>query len=99
MSVTLFRRCYGRRWLYDGRIKLIGVGCLAQTSWRKFEQGTRSAFSTSARLAIMETTGFTETQMTVREAVGQLCAKYPNTYWQEHDQNAEDPTDFRKSYP
>lgn len=42
----------------------------------------------------METTGFTESQLTVREAVSQVCSKFPNTYWQEHDQNSEDPTDF-----
>jgi acyl-CoA dehydrogenase len=42
----------------------------------------------------METTGFTETQMAVREAVNQVCAQFPNTYWQEHDQNELDPTEF-----
>ncbi|KAJ4301560.1 hypothetical protein N0V90_003653 [Kalmusia sp. IMI 367209] len=54
----------------------------------------RHAFSTSPPRPIMETTGFTETQLTVREAIGTICANFPNTYWQEHDQNAEDPTDF-----
>lgn len=52
------------------------------------------AFSTSRCQRIMETTGFTESQLTVREAVSQVCSKFPNTYWQEHDQNSEDPTDF-----
>ncbi|KAI0603329.1 putative acyl-CoA dehydrogenase [Biscogniauxia sp. FL1348] len=42
----------------------------------------------------METTGFTENQMTVREAVRAVCARFPNTYWQEHDQNESDPTEF-----
>lgn len=42
----------------------------------------------------METTGFTETQLEVREAVGRVCSQFPNTYWQEHDQNEEDPKDF-----
>ncbi|KAJ8117140.1 hypothetical protein OPT61_g1611 [Boeremia exigua] len=42
----------------------------------------------------METTGFTENQLMVREAVSQVCAKFPNTYWQEHDQDGTDPTDF-----
>ncbi|KAK8022168.1 acyl-CoA dehydrogenase [Apiospora rasikravindrae] len=42
----------------------------------------------------METTGFTENQMTVREAVAALCAKFPNSYWQEHDQNEQDPKEF-----
>ncbi|TDZ15364.1 Acyl-CoA dehydrogenase fadE12 [Colletotrichum orbiculare MAFF 240422] len=42
----------------------------------------------------METTGFTENQLTVREAIGQVCSQFPNTYWQEHDQTERDPTDF-----
>ena len=42
----------------------------------------------------MSTTGFTETQLTVREAVLQICSRFPNTYWQEHDQQEKDPTSF-----
>lgn len=42
----------------------------------------------------METTGFTENQLTVREAVGAVCAQFPNTYWQEKDQREEDPAEF-----
>lgn len=42
----------------------------------------------------MSTTGFTETQLTVREAVAQVCSQFPNTYWQEHDQNEQDPKEF-----
>jgi acyl-CoA dehydrogenase len=42
----------------------------------------------------METTGFTENQLTVREAVSAVCAKFPNTYWQEHDQAETDPKEF-----
>ncbi|ORY63585.1 acyl-CoA dehydrogenase [Pseudomassariella vexata] len=54
----------------------------------------RNAFSTTSRLQLMDTTCFTETQLTVRSAVAQLCAQFPNTYWQAKDQNEEDPTDF-----
>lgn len=42
----------------------------------------------------METTGFTENQLMVREAIGAICSQFPNTYWQEHDQKEEDPRDF-----
>lgn len=42
----------------------------------------------------METTGFTENQLTVREAVTAICAKFPNTYWQERDQTEMDPKEF-----
>jgi acyl-CoA dehydrogenase len=42
----------------------------------------------------METTGFTENQLTVREAVSAVCAQFPNTYWQEKDQLEQDPKEF-----
>jgi acyl-CoA dehydrogenase len=42
----------------------------------------------------METTGFTETQLEVREAVGAVCSQFPNTYWQERDQSGQDPKEF-----
>ncbi|KAF2972494.1 hypothetical protein GQX73_g1192 [Xylaria multiplex] len=42
----------------------------------------------------MEMTGFTENQLTVREAVGAVCSQFPNTYWQERDQTEQDPKEF-----
>jgi acyl-CoA dehydrogenase len=42
----------------------------------------------------MSLAGFTENQLMVRDAVGQICAEFPNTYWQEHDQNEQDPKEF-----
>ncbi|KAH8195557.1 hypothetical protein TruAng_010273 [Truncatella angustata] len=42
----------------------------------------------------METTGFTENQLTVREAVAAICSQFPNTYWQERDQLEQDPEEF-----
>ncbi|KAM3511730.1 hypothetical protein MY11210_004620 [Beauveria gryllotalpidicola] len=50
--------------------------------------------STTRPLRIMETTGFTENQLMVREAVSQICAEFPNTYWQEKDQTEQDPHEF-----
>lgn len=41
--------------------------------------------------------GFDDTQLTVREAVGQICSQFPNTYWQEHDQTESDPKEFHAS--
>lgn len=52
------------------------------------------AFSSTPRMRIMEMTGFSETQLTVREAVAAVCSKFPNSYWQEHDEQGTDPTDF-----
>ena len=43
---------------------------------------------------IMSLAGFTENQLTVRDAVSQVCSEFPNTYWQELDQNETDPKDF-----
>ncbi|KAH7334192.1 acyl-CoA dehydrogenase/oxidase [Pyrenochaeta sp. MPI-SDFR-AT-0127] len=54
----------------------------------------RCAFSTTQRMRIMEMTGFSETQLTVREAVAAICSQFPNTYWQEHDEEGTDPTNF-----
>lgn len=42
----------------------------------------------------METAGFTETQLTVRDAVNAVCSQFPNTYWQDHDQKEQDPKEF-----
>jgi acyl-CoA dehydrogenase len=39
-------------------------------------------------------TGFTEEQLTVREAISNICSKFPNTYWQERDQQEKDPKEF-----
>ncbi|KAM0492211.1 hypothetical protein ACHAP8_010074 [Fusarium lateritium] len=52
------------------------------------------AFSTTRPKQLMGMAGFTENQLTVREAVGQVCSNFPNTYWQEHDQTETDPTEF-----
>ena len=32
--------------------------------------------------------------MTVREAIQKICARFPDEYWQEHDQEGTDPRDF-----
>ncbi len=42
----------------------------------------------------MELSGFTDEQLTVREAIQKICARFPDEYWQEHDQEGVDPQDF-----
>lgn len=42
----------------------------------------------------METTGFSENQLTVREAVANICSRFPPAYWQERDQTETDPKEF-----
>lgn len=39
----------------------------------------------------MEMSGFTEEQLTVREAISKICANFPNEYWRERDQTETDP--------
>ncbi|KAI1412131.1 histidine phosphatase superfamily [Hypoxylon sp. FL1857] len=42
----------------------------------------------------MDTTGFTEDQVMVRETIDAICSRFPNTYWQRHDLREEDPSAF-----
>lgn len=42
----------------------------------------------------MDLTGFPEESLTVRDAISQICSKFPNTYWQELDQKEQDPVEF-----
>ncbi|CAH0036697.1 unnamed protein product [Clonostachys rhizophaga] len=51
-------------------------------------------FSSTSSRHIMDTTGFTENQLMVRESVSQVCSNFPNTYWQNLDQTETDPKDF-----
>lgn len=39
----------------------------------------------------METSGFTDEQLTVREAIFKLCEQFPDEYWEEHDRTQEYP--------
>ncbi|KAK2589470.1 hypothetical protein QQS21_012851 [Conoideocrella luteorostrata] len=42
----------------------------------------------------METTGFTDTQLLVRDSISQICSQFPSSYWQERDQTEQDPKEF-----
>jgi acyl-CoA dehydrogenase len=39
----------------------------------------------------MEMSGFTDEQITVRDAVMKICSNFPDEYWMEHDQNETYP--------
>merc|ERR1711939_894263 len=56
-------------------------------------QGQRH-FSASRNSRIMEMSGFTEEQLTVRDAIQRICAQFPNEYWQQHDQSETDPKEL-----
>jgi acyl-CoA dehydrogenase len=51
-------------------------------------------FSTSPRTLLMETSNFTSSQLTVRDAIFALCSDFPATYWRSHDEQSKDPTSF-----
>ncbi|KAK3298759.1 acyl-CoA dehydrogenase/oxidase [Chaetomium fimeti] len=51
-------------------------------------------FSATAQRQLMTTAGFTDTQLTVRRAITQLCARFSNAYWRDRDQREQDPADF-----
>ncbi|QSZ33615.1 hypothetical protein DSL72_005183 [Monilinia vaccinii-corymbosi] len=54
----------------------------------------RRGFAASASIranTLMETSGFSETQLEVREAISKICLKYPDEYWAKHDESGEYP--------
>lgn len=59
-------------------------------------RATRRTFTTTRRhhaenTGIMEESNFTESQLTVRDAIAKLCSAFPNEYWRERDQTQTDP--------
>ncbi|KAK5656457.1 hypothetical protein OQA88_4840 [Cercophora sp. LCS_1] len=46
------------------------------------------------RRTIMTTSHLTATQVTVRDAISQLCKRFPPSYWRALDETATDPTEF-----
>ncbi|OAA50640.1 Acyl-CoA dehydrogenase/oxidase [Metarhizium rileyi] len=51
-------------------------------------------FSASQTRRVMETTGFTENQLMVRDSISQICTRFSSLYWQERDQREQDPQEF-----
>ena len=45
----------------------------------------------------METTGFTDTELEVRNAIFKIMEDFPNEYWSERDQNQEYPHELHKT--
>jgi acyl-CoA dehydrogenase len=42
----------------------------------------------------MDMSIFTEEQLTVKDAIEKICAKFSNEYWQEHDQTETYPMEL-----
>lgn len=56
-----------------------------------WDPSNRRSFSISTPLRLMELSGFSEEQLTVREAITKLCSNFTDDYWMEHDQKEEYP--------
>lgn len=52
---------------------------------------TARAFSVTAQRKLMETSGFSEEQLTVRDAIFKICENFPDDYWMERDQTEQYP--------
>ncbi|KAG9249244.1 acyl-CoA dehydrogenase/oxidase [Calycina marina] len=46
---------------------------------------------------LMETSGFTESQLQVREAISKICSNFPDEYWAVHDESGEYPHELHAS--
>ncbi|GKU23015.1 unnamed protein product [Fusarium langsethiae] len=69
-------------------------GQLARTKLPFNHQLRRNNFSTTPSQHMMSMAGFSENQLMVRDGVSQVCQDFPNTYWQERDQQEKDPKEF-----
>ncbi|KAI7469704.1 acyl-CoA dehydrogenase [Hortaea werneckii] len=59
--------------------------------WEGVLQCTERAFSITPCRPLMETSGFTDEQLTVRDAIFKICENFPDDYWMERDQTETYP--------
>ncbi|OTA32872.1 hypothetical protein BTJ68_07993 [Hortaea werneckii EXF-2000] len=59
--------------------------------WESALQCTQRAFSITPCRPLMETSGFTDEQLTVRDAIFKICENFPDDYWMERDQTETYP--------
>ncbi|RMY50470.1 hypothetical protein D0865_06887 [Hortaea werneckii] len=64
---------------------------LLKPRWAGALQCTKRAFSITPCRALMETSGFTDEQLTVRDAIFKICENFPDDYWMERDQTETYP--------
>ncbi|KAF2169442.1 hypothetical protein M409DRAFT_20661 [Zasmidium cellare ATCC 36951] len=55
------------------------------------------AFSVTPRRKLMETSGFSEEQLTVRDAIAKICSNFPDDYWMEKDYSGEYPYELHSA--
>ncbi|KAI7281965.1 acyl-CoA dehydrogenase [Hortaea werneckii] len=59
--------------------------------WQGALQCTRRDFSITPCRPLMETSGFTDEQLTVRDAIFKICENFKDDYWMERDQTETYP--------
>ncbi|RMY90503.1 hypothetical protein D0864_06233 [Hortaea werneckii] len=59
--------------------------------WEGALQCTKRDFSITSCRPLMETSGFTDEQLTVRDAIFKICENFPDDYWMERDQTETYP--------
>lgn len=64
----------------------------ASTTTRAFSASSVRGFD-----SLLDNTMLTESQLAVREAVGDVCSAFPNSYWRERDQTKKYPAEFHKA--
>ncbi|RMZ12660.1 hypothetical protein D0862_02572 [Hortaea werneckii] len=64
---------------------------LLKPRWANALQCTKRAFSITSCRPLMETSGFTDEQLTVRDAIFKICENFPDDYWMERDQTETYP--------
>ncbi|KAL1586369.1 hypothetical protein WHR41_05514 [Cladosporium halotolerans] len=65
--------------------------CILPITKTRLNQCSSRPFSVTAHRRLMETSGFSEEQMTVREAILKICSNFDDDYWMEHDQTETYP--------
>merc|ERR1711939_635706 len=74
------------------------VRCLRSSRHHPRMSGLRCFSLSPPRRAntLMETSGFSDTQLQVREAISKICSKYPDEYWAAHDESGEYPLELHR---
>ena len=80
--------------LSSATARTLRISRLARNAFRLRIHPQRCRFSSTPHPHIMETTGFTSTQLEIRDAIFALCSRFPNSYWRDRDDTSSDPSDF-----
>ena len=82
-----------------GSLKQLSRPGFSNSSWRRpsISYGQRRGFVGKATEYLPAYPDLTESQATVREAVGKICSRFPDSYWLEIDNAASWPGEFQQA--